>query len=114
MSPSELHLTANLVFLLALAAMVAATLALSARIVKPRVPLQWGANGRPSWYAPKAIGLWSTIALMLAMRAVFFSIEQTHPDARVAVWWIVITLAAGCSAAQFLYLWRVLKWSRQQ
>jgi hypothetical protein len=113
MSPSELQLTANLVFVLALGGMIAATLYLSARIVKPRVPLQWGSNGKPSLYAPKAVALWSTVALMLGMRAVFFSIEQTHPDAGVAIWWIVIALAIGCAATQFLHLWRVRNWLRQ-
>jgi hypothetical protein len=114
MSAGELQFTANLVFVLALGAMIAATLYLSTRIMKPRIPMQWGSNGKPSWYTSKAVGLWSTVALMLAMRIVFFAIEQTHPGASFGIWWVVIALAIGCAATQLLYLWRILKWSRGQ
>jgi hypothetical protein len=28
------------------------------RITVSRIPMQWGTNGRPTWFAPRLVGLW--------------------------------------------------------
>jgi hypothetical protein len=38
------------------------------RIKSDRIAMQWGFDGKPSWSAPKAIGLWSMVVLALLTR----------------------------------------------
>jgi hypothetical protein len=33
-----------------------------------RIAMQWGFDGKPTWHAPKQIGLWSMVALIPAVR----------------------------------------------
>jgi hypothetical protein len=38
------------------------------RIQSNRMAMQWGFDGKPTWSAPKAVGLWFTVALALFTR----------------------------------------------
>jgi hypothetical protein len=55
-------LAADYLFWLAVASIVAANLYYGPRIKGDRVARQWGWDGKPTWYAPKATALWGMVA----------------------------------------------------
>jgi len=59
---------ADYVFGAAIALVVGSSFHLGPRIKGERVAMQWGFNDRPTWYAPKWVALWGTVAFMLAIR----------------------------------------------
>ena len=75
-------LTADYLFLAALAFVVACSLWFAPRIRSDRIAMQWGFDGKPTWYAPKQIGIWAVPALMLVVR-LFIWAAMTWLPARV-------------------------------
>jgi hypothetical protein len=61
-------LAADYVFGLAIAFVVGCNLYLGTRIRADRIAMQWGSDGKPTWYAPKWLALWGVIPFMLAVR----------------------------------------------
>src|SRR4051812_38883424 len=59
---------ADYIFGIALIVVIAASLYLGPRIKRDRIAMQWGFDGRPTWQAPKRLGLWAMVPLMLAVR----------------------------------------------
>jgi Protein of unknown function (DUF1648) len=59
---------ADYAFSLAVAAVVLMNLYFGPRIESERIAMQWGANGEPTWYAPKWLAMWGMIAFMAAVR----------------------------------------------
>ena len=59
---------ADYIFGIAVIVVIAASLYLGPRIKRDRIAMQWGFDGRPTWQAPKRLGLWAMVPLMLAVR----------------------------------------------
>jgi hypothetical protein len=59
---------ADYAFWPAMAFMVGCSLYLAPRIESNRMAMQWGFDGKPTWSAPKAIGLWATVVIALFTR----------------------------------------------
>jgi hypothetical protein len=66
-------LTADYVFWAAVAFMAGTNLYYSTRIKNHRVAMQWRLNGKPTWYAPKTVALWGTVAFALAVRLLIWA-----------------------------------------
>jgi hypothetical protein len=75
-------LTADYLFLFALAFVAACSLWFAPRIRSDRIAMQWGFDGKPTWYAPKQIGIWAVPAVMLVVR-LFIWAAMTWLPARV-------------------------------
>jgi apolipoprotein N-acyltransferase len=76
-------LNADLVFWPGVALIAACNLYFSSRIGADRIAMQWGLDGRPTWYASKALGLWGMLGFALAVRlfiwiAVTYIPEKVH------------------------------------
>ena len=41
--------------------------------------MQWGFDGKPTWFAPKPMGLWGLIAFALAIRAIIWAATTWAP-----------------------------------
>ena len=65
-------LAADYVFAAAVVFVIGSNLYFSPRIRHERVAMQWGFDGKPTWYAPKWLALWGMVGLMFAMRALIW------------------------------------------
>jgi len=75
-------LNADLVFWPSVAFMAACNLYFGPRIGSDRIAMQWGFDGRPTWYASKAIGLWGMVGFALVVR-LFIWIASTYIPTKV-------------------------------
>lgn len=66
-------LTADTVFLCALAVVVACSLFFAPRIRTNRVAMQWRLDGKPTWHAPKWLALWWPVPLLLLVRLIIWA-----------------------------------------
>ena len=73
-------LSADYVFWPAVTFIVVANLYYGARIKGDRVAMQWGLDGSPTWYAPKAIALWGIVGFALAVRLSIWVAMTYVPD----------------------------------
>ncbi len=44
--------------------------------------MQWGLDGRPTWFAPKRVALWGSVVFMLGVRLMIWAF-MTYDPARV-------------------------------
>jgi hypothetical protein len=76
-----------------------------------RLPMQWGANGRPTWSAPRQVALSFTpglcAATTLPLAALFGVIAP--PDEAVAVL-VPLWLGSAWLAGHLLHLWLIRRW----
>jgi hypothetical protein len=42
--------------------------------------MQWGSDGKPTWRAPKAVGLWGVVAFALAVRLLIWVLSTYTPS----------------------------------
>src|SRR5437763_6239361 len=73
-------LAADYVFWPALAFIVVANLYYGPRIKADRMAMQWALDGKPTWYAPKAIALWGIVGFALAVRLSIWVAMTYVPD----------------------------------
>jgi hypothetical protein len=70
----------NVVFGIALVVMAAVSIHFAGRITAPKVPMQWGINGEPTWYAPRLVALWFSVGLAVLVRLFILFMEVYDPD----------------------------------
>jgi apolipoprotein N-acyltransferase len=75
-------LNADFVFWPSVAFMATCNLYFGRRIGGDRIAMQWGLDGRPTWYASKAIGLWGVVGIALAVRLLIW-IASTYIPTKV-------------------------------
>ncbi len=73
-------LVADYVFWSAVIFMVACNLYYGPRIAGDRIAMQWGLDGRPTWFAPKGIALWGMVAFVLAVRLLIWAATSYVPE----------------------------------
>lgn len=73
-------LTADLVFWPVVAFLIACNLRFGPRITSRQIAMQWGFDGRPTWYASKAVGLWGMVAFALAVRLLIWVLSTYAPS----------------------------------
>jgi hypothetical protein len=87
---------ADWVFWTAIILMIAISLSFAPRITQDRIAMQWGFDGKPTWFAPKLMGVWGLIGFALVMRAVIWAAMTWTPHlvhgADLAVMLISVTV----------------------
>ena len=73
-------LTADYAFWSAIVFMAGCSLFFAPRIRSDRMAMQWGFDGKPTWSAPKAIGLWVTVVLALLTRLLIWVAMAYFPQ----------------------------------
>jgi hypothetical protein len=71
---------ADYVFGAAVALVVGGNLYFGPRIKRERVAMQWGLDGKPTWYAPKRVALWGMVVFMLAVRIFIWMVSTYAPQ----------------------------------
>jgi hypothetical protein len=67
-------------FWAAIAVMSGCSLYFGPRIPRDRIAMQWGVDGRPTWHAPKFVGLWGSVILALAVRLFIWGAMTFAPE----------------------------------
>jgi hypothetical protein len=75
-------LPADYIFVAAVAIVVGCNLYAGPRIKRERVAMQWGFDGKPTWYAPKWAALWGMVPFMLSIR-LFIWLASTYAPQNV-------------------------------
>jgi hypothetical protein len=99
----QVMLNADIVFWPIVALMAASNLYFGPRIADDRVAMQWGIDGRPTWYAPKAIGLWGMVGFALAVR-LFIWIASTYVPTKVHGVETGLLIASVVIAASYAFI----------
>jgi hypothetical protein len=73
-------MTADYAFWPAIVFMAGCSLFFAARIKSDRIAMQWGFDGKPSWSAPKAVGLWGMVVLALLIRLLIWTAMTWFPQ----------------------------------
>jgi Protein of unknown function (DUF1648) len=97
----------------AVAAMLAAVTYFGKRITAQKIPMQWGFNGQPTWYAPKLVGLWTPICLTtiggpLFLVAIDSPSRAEHAAFGLIVFSLIMAIAYG------VHLAAVVRWAPKQ
>ena len=74
--------SADLIFWPIVAFLAVCNLYFGPRIRSDRIAMQWGFDGKPTWYASKAVGLWGMVAFAFAVRLLIW-VLSTYAPARV-------------------------------
>ncbi len=79
-----------------------------------RIPMQWGLDGKPTWTAPRGIGLWfAPILAVIVLGFVAVVLRQAAPTteatAAAGPVTVQIVVAASFVGAHFLHLRSVLR-----
>jgi hypothetical protein len=73
-------MTADYAFGLAIVFMVGCSLYFGSRINGERMAMQWGLDGKPTWYAPKLLGVWGLVVFALAVRLLIWAAMTFVPE----------------------------------
>jgi hypothetical protein len=75
-------LSADYIFVAAVVLVVGCNFYFGSRIKRARIAMQWGSDGRPTWYAPRWVAIWWMIPFMIAVRAIIW-LASTYDPQRV-------------------------------
>lgn len=88
---------------LIVAAMIAASITATVKFpAASRLPMQWGVNGKPTWYAPRKLALAFTPVLAALVVAFVLLMAEAAPDTAVLI-------AVAFLAGHLLHLWLVYR-----
>ena len=70
----------DIAFIASILVMVAASLYFSSRLKGAKVAMQWGFDGKPTWFAPKVLALWGLVGFALFIRLLIYVLSTFTPD----------------------------------
>ena len=104
--------TGIFVYCAVVAAMTVATSYFGNRITSTKIPMQWEANGQPTWYAAKSIALWTPICLTVVGGPLFLLVGDPRMSEHAALGLLVFSVIMA--AIYSVYLAAVLRWASRQ
>lgn len=111
----ELQTLALGVFILAVLVIAAASIHFGGHIATAKVPMQWGIDGNPTWYAPRTIGLWSMMGFTLAIGGGLLAMMRFVESEKVTgLSYGLILLSVTMAVTQIWHLNAVSKWAARQ
>jgi hypothetical protein len=72
--------TADYIFGAAITLIIGCNFYFGPRIKRERVAMQWGRNGKPTWYAPRWVAIWWMIPFMIAIRLIIWLASTYAPQ----------------------------------
>jgi len=111
----DLNTLAPGVFVLALLVIAASSIHFAGRIATSKVPMQWGVDGKPTWYAPRSLGLWWMLGFMLIVGGGLLAMTRFVESEKVTgLSYSLILLSVTTAAIQIWHLNAVSKWAARQ
>lgn len=96
-------LGADLIFWPGVALMTACNIHFGSRIGGDRIAMQWGLDGRPTWYASKAVGLWGMLGFAIVVRLLIW-LAATYIPAKVHGVEAGLSIASITIVASYLFM----------
>jgi Na+/phosphate symporter len=82
-------------------------------ITAPRIPMQRGANGRPTWFAPRLVGLWFSFAFTAIVSVVLLILAHYEPQKLTGLI-VAMAIVIGTNMwVQVYHLKRVIRWQQE-
>jgi hypothetical protein len=97
-------LPADHVFGAAVALVVGCNFYFGPRIKRERVAMQWGSDGKPTWYAPKWLAMWGMIPFMVAIRLFIWLASTYAPQSVHGVELGIVVLSVVVTASHIFVL----------
>jgi hypothetical protein len=101
----------DVVFAVALLVMAGCSVYFAPRIRVERVPMQWGFDGKPTWYAPRLVGLWGPLVFVSGVRLLIAALEYFVPDKVHHVTLGILGLSVVMAVAHAWHLRAVARWA---
>jgi hypothetical protein len=73
-------LPADYVLVFAVVVITCANFYYGPRITQDRIAMQWGLDGKPTWYAPKRAYLWGILVFVIFIRGVIWAFVTYAPQ----------------------------------
>jgi apolipoprotein N-acyltransferase len=80
------------------------------RIESKKIPMQWGADDRPTWFAPRLLGVWFQLYFLCAIGGVLFALTFFEPEKIPVLCLSIILVSATTAAAHLYHLKAVVRW----
>jgi len=104
----------NVVFGSALIVMTAVSIYFAGRINAPRLPMQWGISGEPTWFAPRFIAIWFSLGLAVLVRLFILLIEAYDPQKLHGVSVALITFSIIITVVHITHMIAAERWAARQ
>ena len=115
MKTEGLEILSIATFVLAIAVIAGAAIYYSGRISIPRIPMQWGTDGNPTWFAPRTIGLWWLLYFTVAIGIGLFVLAHFADSGKGnTIWYVLMFFSATTAVTQVWHLNAVVKWVARQ
>jgi hypothetical protein len=106
--------TSDIIFGIALALMAGASIHFGGRVTAPRLPMQWGFNREPTWYAPRLIALWFSVGLAVLVRLFILVLETSAPEKLNQASLGLILFSVIIATAHVIHLRAAARWAARQ
>ncbi|NUR13496.1 MAG: hypothetical protein HOQ20_16875 [Bradyrhizobium sp.] len=83
------------------------------QITSRRIPMQWGTDGRPTWFAPRLIGLWFSFGVTTALSAFLLILALHDPQKLTALIVATVSVIGTNMWVQVHHLKRVIRWQSE-
>ena len=81
------------------------------RIRSMKVPMQWGSNGEPTWFAPRPIGIWWGFGFTLIVGGFMFAMACGLAAENIPSLCLAIAAMSILEViVQFLHLRAIVRW----
>jgi hypothetical protein len=84
------------------------------KITSKRIPMQWGEDGRPTWLAPRLVGIWFSFCFTLIVSAFLFVLAFYETKEKLP--WLGLSIATVIVTNMVVQRWhlrRVLWWQSE-
>lgn len=83
------------------------------QITSRRIPMQWGTDGQPAWFAPRLIGLWFSFGVTAALSAFLLVLALHDPQKLTALIVATVSVTGTNMWVQVYHLKRVIRWQAE-
>lgn len=83
------------------------------QITSQKIPMQWGSNGTPTWFAPRLVGLWFSFGFTTIVSAVLLILALYHPQKLTGLIVAMVIVTGTNMWLQVYHLKRVIRWQTQ-
>ncbi|RZN11959.1 hypothetical protein CWO91_06390 [Bradyrhizobium genosp. SA-3] len=78
-----------------------------------KIPMQWGPDGKPTWFAPRLIGLWSSFGVTAVLSAFLLVLALHKPQKLTALIVATVSVIGANMWVQVHHLKRVIRWQAE-
>lgn len=78
-----------------------------------RIPMQWGVDGKPTWLAPRLIGIWFSFVFTAAVATFLLTLAHYQPQALTGLIGAMAIVIATNMWVQVYHLKRVIQWQTE-